>query len=211
MDVQGWNERYQTSAAVWSGKPNEALIEYAPAATVGPLGRPRALDVGCGEGADAIWLASQGWQVVAVDWAGVALDRARAAALDAGVDVGFVESDVTDPDLLEDLTADGLFDLVTVAYLHPEPEDRAPVYSALPGLVAPGGHLLVIAHDPEHSQLGLPGPHPHRLLSAQDIVAALDLPDDFQVLVKMALPRRRETEVSSVDSVVLARREPEPA
>ena len=209
MDVEGWNDRYRASGCVWSGHPNEAVTEYAPAATAGPNGLPRALDLGCGEGGDAIWLASQGWQVVGVDWAGVALDRARAAAADAGVEVAFVEADVTDRRRVTALGAEGPFDLVTVAFLHPEPGDRSAVYSSLPPLVAPGGHLLVVAHDPEHNQLGLPGPQPHRLLSAQDILAALDLPDGFQVLVRMAEPRHREAEVSAVDSVVLVRREPE--
>ena len=194
---------------MWSGHPNEALTEYAPAPTAGPHGLPRALDLGCGEGGDAIWLASQGWQVVGVDWAAVALDRARAAAADAGVDVCFVEADVTDRDRLAGLAADGPFDLVTVAFLHPEVSEQTKVYSALPPLVAPGGHLLVVAHDPEHDQLGLPGPDPRRLLSAQDIVTALDLPDEFQILVRMAEPRHREAEVSAVDSVVMVRREPD--
>ena len=205
MDVHGWNDRYR-ARTVWSGLPNPALVEHAPAATVGPTGAPRALDVGCGEGADAVWLATQGWQVVGVDWSEVAIARARTAAADAGVEATFVVADVTDSAALSALSPTGEFDLVTTAYLHPEPDQRSELFAGLPRLVAPGGYLLVVAHDPEHGQLGLAGPPEHRLLSAADVIAVLDLPDGFEVLVRMATVQHRDTEVTAVDAVVLARR-----
>ena len=211
MDSEAWNERYR-AATVWSGQPNEALVAHvpdrparAPGASA-PEARPTALDVGCGEGADALWLACRGWSVVGVDWADVALDRAGSAVTDSGLDARFDEGDVTDAQFLSGLSATGTFDLVTVGYLHPEPEDRATMFAHLAGLVAPGGHLFVLAHDPEHGDRGLPGPPPHRLLSPDAIVGLLDLPDDFSVQISALHTREREGEVTAVDSVVLAHR-----
>jgi SAM-dependent methyltransferase len=214
MDASGWNERYAAST-VWSGEPNAALVEsvsglVAPAAdpsarASGPAA-PTALDLGCGEGADARWLASQGWDVTGVDWSGVALDRARSAIRDAGLVATFVQGDATDPDFLAGLSPTGAFDLITLAFIHPEPEDRDSAYAHLPALVAPGGHLLVVAHDPEHGARGFGGPPPARLLSPDDILAALHLPADFQVLVAEVQPREMAGEVVALDSVVLVRR-----
>jgi SAM-dependent methyltransferase len=205
MDAETWNERYRSSERVWTAEPNEALVEFAPAPRAAPA---RALDLGCGEGADALWLASKGYQVTGVDWAGVALERAIQAADDAGADATFVEGDITDHEALSALSPTGTFDLITVAYLHPEPEDRELLYSHLPGLVAGGGHLLVIAHDPEHGLLGFPGPDPRRLLSADDILDALDLPTGYEVLTRTTRPTQRQDdgEVIAIDSVVLVHR-----
>jgi SAM-dependent methyltransferase len=211
MDAQRWNERYAAST-VWSGEPNAALVR----ALTGLVDRaraqkgdtaPTALDVGCGEGADARWLAAQGWAVTGVDWSDVALDRARSAIRDAGLDAVFAQGDATDPTFLTGLSPTGTFDLVTLGFLHPEPEDRDTAYAPLPGLVAPGGHLLVIAHDPEHGSRGFGGPPPARLMSAQDTVDALHLPVGFEVALAETQPRERDGEVVALDSVVLVRRD----
>ena len=210
VDVDGWNERYRGSACVWSGHPNEAVTEYAPAPTAGPKGLPRALDLGCGEGGDAIWLASQGWQVVGVDWAAVALDRARAAAADAGVEVSFVEADVTDRSRVTALAADGPFDLVTVAFLHPEVCDQTKVYSPLPPLVAPGGHLLVVAHAAAPPWADASA-HEHRFLSAAEELSMLELDPELWETVFAETRTRTSVGPDGIlatldDSVVLARR-----
>jgi SAM-dependent methyltransferase len=208
MDRSDWNARYEAST-VWSGEPNAALVAHAPRP---PRPWAAALDLGCGEGADALWLAEQGWQVTGVDWSGVALGRARAAAGAAGLAARFVEADITDLAALAALSPTGTFDLVTVAFLHPEPADRARFYAPLPALLAPGGHLLVVTHDPEHGARGLPGPPPHRLLSADDVLAALALPTDVEVVVRTTEPRLVPGEaggapqVRGLDAVVLVRR-----
>lgn len=208
MDRQSWNERYSAST-VWSGKPNAAVVEHLAELPPGGI----ALDVGCGEGGDALWLASRGWDVVGVDWAGVALDRARERAASAGLRARFVEGDAMDAAFLASLSPTGTFQLVTVAYLHPEPEHRARSFAHLPGLVAPGGHLFVIAHDPEHGALGLGGPPAHRLLGPDDIVAALALPESFRVLVRGVWRRHHAAHgpdreaVEALDAVVLVQRE----
>jgi SAM-dependent methyltransferase len=210
MDASGWNERYAAST-VWSGEPNAALVRALtglvdPARAPQGDSAPTALDVGCGEGADARWLAAHGWAVTGVDWSDVALDRARSAIRDAGLDAAFAQGDATDPAFLAGLSPTGNFDLVTLGFIHPEPEDRDTAYAHLPGLVAAGGHLLVIAHDPEHGARGLGGPPPARLMSADDIIGALHLPVDFEVVLAEVQPRERDGEVVALDSVVLVRR-----
>jgi SAM-dependent methyltransferase len=210
MDASGWNERY-AAARVWSGEPNTALVRTLsgsddPARGSG-AGAHTALDIGCGEGADVRWTAAHGWDVTGVDWSDVALDHARAAIADAGLDARFAQGDATDPRFLAGLSPSGTFDLVTLAFIHPEPEDRDGAYAHLPALVAPGGHLLVIAHDPEHGVRGLGGPPAHRLLSPGAIVDALHLPEGFEVLVSEVQPRESDGAVVALDSVVLVRRQ----
>jgi len=208
MDRDQWDQRY-AQRAVWSGEPNAALVAHAPSP---PGPGARALDLGCGEGADALWLARLGWLVTGVDWSKVAADRARAAAARAGLPATFTIGDIADVDALAALSPSGAFELVTVAFLHPEPADRSRLYAALPRLVAPGGHLLVLAHDPDHGAHGLPGPPPHRLLGPDDIIEALALPPGFAVTTAATEPRLGRTErdgsapVVAVDAVVLAER-----
>ncbi len=209
MDASGWNERY--ASTVWSGEPNTALVATVgrlvdPAARPAGDAPPCALDLGCGEGADARWLAGQGWAVTGVDWSDVALHRARSAMAEAGLVATFVQGDATDQAFLSGLSPTGTFDLITLAFIHPEPEDRDSAYAHLPALVAPGGHLLVIAHDPEHGERGLGGPPPARLLSPEDILGALHLPPGFEVLVSEVQTRESDGEVTALDSVVLVRR-----
>ena len=136
--AEDWDRRYGERAdRLWSGHPNGALVAGVEALSAGT-----ALDVGCGEGADAIWLAAQRWQVTAVDISDVALDRARDAAADAGVEVDWVRVDLPNEPL-----PTGPFDLVSVMYpafrLTP---DGAAIHALLDA-VAPGGTLLFVHHD----------------------------------------------------------------
>lgn len=139
MDEQQWDERYAASDRIWSGRPNAALVAEASDLEPGTV-----LDVGCGEGADAVWLAERGWRVTGLDVSGVALERGRAWASENGVEVAWVKSG-----LLEAGLAPGTFDLVTVLY---SPLQRTPDHAAehlVAGLVAPGGRLLVVHHVPQ--------------------------------------------------------------
>lgn len=138
-DSRTWDEWYTREGddhPVWSGRPNGALV--AEAADLAP---GRALDVGCGEGADAIWLARRGWRVTGVDPSRVALDRAESAAREADVEVSWVHAGV-----LEMPGGTGVHDLVTVQYPALRRTDDDAVITALLDAVAPGGTLLVVHH-----------------------------------------------------------------
>lgn len=141
--ADSWDEHYSSKPQVWSGRVNAQL-----AAVAGQLTPGRALDLGCGEGADAIWLAEHRWTVVAVDVSAVALDRAHAAARERGVDslIDFVCTDFGFIDTETDLPA-GPFDLVSAQFLHSTVElDRPAVLRRAAEAVAPGGSLLIVDH-----------------------------------------------------------------
>ncbi|MFV0634021.1 class I SAM-dependent methyltransferase [Demequina sp.] len=135
-----WEERYQSRPAVWSGQPNQPLVDEIEHITEPGT----ALEVGCGEGADAVWLAGQGWLVTAVDLSRTALARATAHADEAGVAQHIT---FTDTDLTALLTAGETWNLVTSLYTHPEQGGRWLVETLAPA-VAPGGMLLVVGHHP---------------------------------------------------------------
>lgn len=133
-----WEEHYAARPRVWSGRVNAQLAAIAP-----QLGGTRALDLGCGEGADAIWLAEQGWTVVAVDVSGTALSRARTAATSRGV---AEHIDFQQHELTTSFPAGG-FHLVSVHFLHSTVEmDRTAVLRKAADAVAPGGALLIVDH-----------------------------------------------------------------
>ncbi|MDI3406699.1 class I SAM-dependent methyltransferase [Streptomyces cavernicola] len=172
-----WDDRYADRQQLWSGRPNGALVAEVAGLTPG-----RALDVGCGEGADAIWLARGGWDVTAVEVSGVALDRAAVHAADAGVPVRWVHAELTEAAL-----PSGSYDLVSAQYpaLLRTPEGAAE--RALLSAVAAGGVLLVVHHvvDPEHAREAGFDPADYVL---PDTVAAL-LGVDWEVQVSERRPR----------------------
>jgi SAM-dependent methyltransferase len=132
-----WDARYcESGQAKWSGRPNGRLVAEVAGLTPG-----RALDVGCGEGADAIWLAKHGWTVTAVDVSAVAVSRAQEAARKAGVAVDWIRGDV----LTTALPASS-FDLVSMQYpALPKVGEQA--VRELLDVVCPGGVLLAVYHD----------------------------------------------------------------
>ncbi|HWU20834.1 MAG TPA: class I SAM-dependent methyltransferase, partial [Nocardioides sp.] len=151
LTAQVWDERYAGSDRVWSGNPNVRPVEQATGLTPG-----RALDVACGEGGDAIWLAEQGWDVTAVDVSPVALGKVREHAAARGVPITTAIWDA-----LGDAVpgAVGAFDLVTVSFLHVPAEDFAAIYRRIAAAVVPGGRLLVTAHHPHDVESGVRRPH----------------------------------------------------
>ncbi|HEU5484371.1 MAG TPA: class I SAM-dependent methyltransferase [Microlunatus sp.] len=172
-----WDERYAESDRIWSGLPNQALV-----AEVASLQPGRVLDVGCGEGADAVWLAGQGWQVTALDVSQVALDRARQHARDAGVDVRWLHTGLVGAAL----RADG-FDLVSAQYpALPHTDDHAAEHALL-AAVAPGGTLLVVHHDVDADHARSGGFDPADYVSPTDVVAQLD--ESWQLEVHEVRPR----------------------
>lgn len=137
MDARFWDDRYSSSEQLFSGAPNGVLITE-----VTDLPPGQALDVGCGEGADALWLARRGWQVTAIDISSVALQRAAAAGTDLAERVAWTRTDltVTPPPACA-------FDLVSAQYFPLPRAERAALHGLLEA-VAPGGTLLIAGHDP---------------------------------------------------------------
>ena len=130
---------------MWSGKPNQRLVEQ-----VAGLAPGRALDVGCGEGADVVWLAKQGWEVTGVDVSQVALDRAAQHAADEGVAdrTAWLRVDLVGArDRGRPLP--GGMDLVTSHYMHAPQDVFDATYAAMAAAVRPGGTLLVVGHHPD--------------------------------------------------------------
>lgn len=133
-----WEDHYGRRERVWSGRANPVLVEVA-----GSLAPGTALDLGCGEGGDAIWLSQQGWRVTAVDLSATALDRAAADAVAAGV---AERIDFQRHDLAVNFP-EGAFDLVSAQYLHSPVEfPRERVLRAAASAVTPGGLLLIVDH-----------------------------------------------------------------
>jgi SAM-dependent methyltransferase len=131
-----WDKRYAEREQLWSGRPNGALVVEVAGLTPG-----RALDVGCGEGADAIWLAQGGWDVTALEVSGVALQRAARHAQDAGQIVHWVHAG-----LAEAALPPASFDLVSAQYPALLRTPDAAAERALLAAVAPGGILLLVHH-----------------------------------------------------------------
>ena len=133
-----WEEFYREHERRWSGRPNPVLVDVVRCLSPGT-----ALDLGCGEGGDAIWLARQGWHVTAVDVSTTALDRAEAAAAKANVGgrIDFQQHD------LAHVFPEGSFDLVSAQYLHSPIEfPRVHVLREAASAVTPGGLLLIVDH-----------------------------------------------------------------
>lgn len=166
-----WEERYAGAQPIWSGRVNAVLSEVASGLEAGS-----ALDLGCGEGGDAVWLAEHGWTVTAVDISPTAISRGEAAARERGLGpdrIAFVAAD------LERFETDATFSLVTASFLHsPTMLDRVTVLRHGAALVTPGGHLLITSHaapPPWASQLH---DHAAELVGPEEDLARLDLSVD---------------------------------
>lgn len=201
-DAEFWDQRYGSSPALWSGHVNAVL-----SAEVEGLAPGRALDVGCGEGGDALWLAERGWEVVGVDVSQVALDRAAARARETGL-----ESRVSwqHRDLLAWTPEVASHDLVSVAFVHLAAGDRRTVYAGLAAAVAPGGTFLVGAHHPSDVGVVPRPPHPELFFTAEELAA--DLPGGpaaWEVVTAEARPRPAQHDGRAVvvhDTVLRATR-----
>jgi SAM-dependent methyltransferase len=184
-DASFWDERYGSSTQVWSGHVNAVVADET-----GDLEPGRALDVGCGEGGDALWLAARGWRVLGVDISQVAIDRAavRAAEVGAGDRTGWEVRD-----LLAWAPPESAFDLVVAAFIHLGPDDRRTAYAGLAAAVAPGGTLLIVAHHPSDIGVVPRPPYPDLFFTAEDLVADLvEGPGEWDVVVAEARARQAQ-------------------
>lgn len=173
-----WDRRYADREQLWSGQPNGALVAEVAGLTPG-----RVLDVGCGEGADAVWLAGRGWDVTAVEVSAVALERAAGHARDAGVAVRWVHAELTEAAL-----PPASFDLVSAQYPALLRTPDAAAERALLAAVAPGGLLLLVHHagmdtHPVHDS----GFDPADYVWPAMVAALLD--DDWEVELNEQRPR----------------------
>jgi len=198
-----WEEHYTAKAQVWSGRVNAQL-----AANAGDLACGRALDLGCGEGADALWLAEHGWTVVAVDVSTTALSRARAAAESRGMAerIDFQQRDLTAG------LPEGLFDLVSAQFLHSTVEmDRTALLRRAADVVAPGGTFLIVDHaaaPPWASKI-----HHHEFPTAAAVLSGLALDDGQWQRVQVGSVERSARgpdgqDATLVDNVIRLRRNP---
>ena len=201
FEPASWEERYSGEEKVWSGRPNAQLVAEVSGLTPGT-----ALDVGCGEGGDVIWLAQQGWRVTGADFSVNGLARAAGHAADAGV------GDRTDWWQVDARTfaAHGrTYDLVTTHFLHPPDGGMVAVTRRLAEAVAPGGHLLVVGHAPSDVFTQLSAGHRRAMFLAEDLLPGL--PAGFEAVVVEQRPRtttRDGVRFDIDDSTLLARRTP---
>jgi SAM-dependent methyltransferase len=196
---EDWNTRYAGRELLWSAEPNRLF-----AAEVGGLAPGRALDVACGEGRNAVWLAERGWRVTAVDFSDVALAKAAQLASSRGVEVDWVLGDV-----LDYVPEPRSFDLVALLYLQLSHDELVRVVRSAAGAVAPGGTLLVLGHDTTNLTAGYGGPRDEAVLyTAKDVVPALgDLVVERAEAVERTVPLDT-AEAVAIDAFVRAHREP---
>ena len=162
MDAGAWDERYADRDLVWSVEPNASVAQECADLPPG-----RAVDLAAGEGRNAIWLARRGWQVTAVDFSAVALDKG--ARLAGETEVEWVVGDATEWRSAEPI------DLAVIAYLQlPAAQRRLASRHAVESL-RPGGTFLLVAHDSTNLAEGTGGPQdPTVLMTAEDVLADLD-------------------------------------
>jgi SAM-dependent methyltransferase len=190
MEREDWNRRWRERSLHCHGDDPGSVL----AAEVGPLLPGRALDLACGAGRNAIWLAERGWKVTAVDFS----DEALAIARRARSDVEWVEADLRDYEPEPEA-----YDLALVLYLHVDRDERRIILRRAAASLAPGGVLLVVGHDVENIGTGAPGPSRPEVLYTPDTIAG--------ELAGLAVERaervtRAVDGAEAVDTVVLATR-----
>jgi len=189
-----WDDRYRDVDRLWSPNPNALLAGFAAELTPGG-----ALDIGAGEGRNAIWLAKAGWSVTAVDVSEVGLARAAARAGEEGVELRWVVAD------WRAYRAPSPFDMAVISFMHPRPDERAAMFSHAGEMLAPDGHLFTVGVD--LSELGRRGPRDgERLYTPERLRDALE---GFEVLRCETVAYEGESTEGPrpvVDSVAIARR-----
>jgi 2-polyprenyl-3-methyl-5-hydroxy-6-metoxy-1,4-benzoquinol methylase len=162
MDQTAWDERYAGPELVWGAGPNCFVAEELAALPPG-----RAIDLGTGEGRNAIWLAGRGFTVTAVDFSRVGLARAAGLAAARGVTVDWVHAD-----LLDYQPAPGRYDLVLIAYVQLPADRLTDLARTAATALAPGGTLLAVGHDRDNLARGHGGPKDLSVLWTPQVVTA---------------------------------------
>ena len=188
-----WDARHTAHDPIESADADPTLVEVAATLTPGV-----ALDLGAGDGRNAVWLAAHGWRVTAVDFSAVALDRGRELAAKIGVDVDWRRED-----LLTWTPATASFDLVVLAFIHLPTDERRRIYATAADAVALGGTLLVVGHDRSNLDKGAGGPRdPDVLFTPTEIVQ--DLAPAWRIVRAETIRRPGSTEPAPIDAVIVA-------
>lgn len=202
MDAEEWDRRYDRDDYVWRVAPNQFLPGL-----VDDLAPGRALDLACGEGRNAVWLAQQGWSVTGVDFSKVGIAKGERLAADSGVAVDWVVADVT----TVELPPTG-FDLVIVFYVQIPPPARAAMLQRAARALAPGGRFVMVAHDLTNITEGVGGPQDPAVMPTPELITA-DLRasgvDDLVVDRSERITRRVDTDDGprdAIDCLVVAHR-----
>lgn len=195
MRSEDWDEKFGASEFLFTARPNQTVV-----AETTDLKPGMALDVACGQGRNAVWLAEQGWNVTAVDFSRVGIDRARQLANARGVDVTYIEADVVTWQ-----PPGQAFDLVLISYLQLPWDELKTVLHQAAKAVAPGGTLLIVGHDADNIERGYGGPpDPAVLYDAERIAAELTALD---VDTAKQIDRVVETDIgpmTAIDTLVKA-------
>jgi SAM-dependent methyltransferase len=189
-----WDKRYASSGLVWSAEPNALAESLLRNLTPG-----RALDVAAGEGRMALWLASKGFQVTALDFSAVGLAKGRSRADDLGLQLDWRLANA----LTEDL-GESAYDLVIVLYLHLPRQDFRNLLGRCARALTPGGHLLVLGHDKDNLLRGVGGPQDSDLLYDTQLLTP---PAELQLLRLEQVDRPAPNGIA-VDTLLLAARPP---
>lgn len=197
-----WNERYLAKPAMWSGKVNPSLE-----ATVQKLPPGRALDVGCGEGADALFLAERGFATLGVEASSVAVFRAHTEAIRRGPEgilpVSWLVADIAAPWGWRE----GEYDLVNLQFIHTDLAARTRIWDQAIRAVAPGGTLIIAGHDPADALQGIPRPPAEMCFSESDLRKSI--PDSWAKVEVQTISRQQVVNgapVEVADIVLVARR-----
>lgn len=195
MDRQAWNDRYAQHDLVWSSEPNEFVKMH-----VADLDPGRALDLGCGEGRNAIWLAQKRWAVVATDFSDVAIEKAIASSHHRGITVDFRVEDAT-----EVAAHEGHYDLIVMAYLHVDAAAFDDILRRAVQKLAPKATLFVVGHHIDNPDRGHGGPPDRRVLQDPETIAAHLT--DLHIVAAQEVTRTVHVdggEATAIDALVIA-------
>jgi SAM-dependent methyltransferase len=196
--VERWDERYGGADYLWDVRPNQFVERH-----LGDLHPGTAVDLGAGEGRNAVWLAARGWDITAVDFSRVGLDKAARLAADHGVEdrVTLIEEDVLTFRPAEPV------DLVVIAYLQIPPAQRRTVLGHAASWLRPGGRILVVAHDRSNVEHGHGGPpDPEVCYDVDEVTAAFGgLTIERAEVAKRPVETDEGTRIA-LDTLVIAQR-----
>ncbi|HUY86323.1 MAG TPA: class I SAM-dependent methyltransferase [Acidimicrobiales bacterium] len=199
MNSQDWDTRYSAKELIWTSTPNQFLVSE-----IEGLAPTTALDLACGEGRNAIWLAEKGWKVTGVDFSQVGLEKAKTWSKQRNVDIDWIHYDA-----ISWTPPSGGFGLVAVFYLQLEEPDRTSALRVATSAVASGGTLLVVAHDITNLKNGYGGPQDPRMLYAVEDVTTIAEAAGLQIVRGEQLVRVVDTDSGpkqAIDLLVRATR-----